>query len=179
MGGGVCFSWTRKCCSIRLFICGIFGDILFFYRNGKKKTPLSKIYSVVLACKFVKGAYKTCSDGLIYFWLYHFLFLFEKWPTLYSLFFYLNTIWSIVITIITSLVIRWGGEASWSWWYGSWIYNYLCNQCILPLKLWIRTPFMARCIRYNIMWSSLSVTCDRSVVFSVKHHQPKPNKQLA
>ena len=25
---------------------------------------------------------------------------------------------------------------------------------------------MARCTRYNIMWSSLSVTCDRSVVFS-------------
>jgi hypothetical protein len=27
--------------------------------------------------------------------------------------------------------------------YGSWIYNYLCNQCQSPLKLWIRTPFMA------------------------------------
>jgi hypothetical protein len=25
---------------------------------------------------------------------------------------------------------------------------------------------MARCTRYNIMWSSLSVTCNRSVVFS-------------
>jgi len=22
---------------------------------------------------------------------------------------------------------------SWSWSYGSWIYNYLCNQCISPL----------------------------------------------
>jgi len=22
---------------------------------------------------------------------------------------------------------------SWSWSYGSWIYYYLCNQCILPL----------------------------------------------
>ena len=27
----------------------------------------------------------------------------------------------------------------WSWSYGSWIYNYLCNQCLLPLKLWVRT----------------------------------------
>jgi hypothetical protein len=53
-----------------------------------------------------------------------------------------------------------------SWWYGSWIYNYLCNQCLSPLKLWVRTPFMTRCTRYNIMWWSLSVTCDRSVVFS-------------
>ena len=24
---------------------------------------------------------------------------------------------------------------SWSWSYGSWIYIYLCNQCILPLTL--------------------------------------------
>jgi hypothetical protein len=26
---------------------------------------------------------------------------------------------------------------SWSWLYGSWIYNYLCNQCLSPLKLWV------------------------------------------
>jgi len=29
-----------------------------------------------------------------------------------------------------------------SWSYGNWIYNYLCNQCLLPLKLWVWTPFM-------------------------------------
>jgi len=39
-----------------------------------------------------------------------------------------------------------------SWSYGSWIYNYLCNQCLSLLKLWVRTPFMTRCTRYNIMW---------------------------
>ena len=27
-----------------------------------------------------------------------------------------------------------------SWSYGSWIYNYLCNQCLSPLTLWVRTP---------------------------------------
>ena len=32
------------------------------------------------------------------------------------------------------------------WSYGSWIYNYLCNQCLLPLKLWVWNSFMARCI---------------------------------
>ena len=32
------------------------------------------------------------------------------------------------------------------------IYNYLCNQCLSPLKLWVRTPFMVRCTQYNIMW---------------------------
>jgi len=41
---------------------------------------------------------------------------------------------------------------SWSWSFGSWIYNYLGNQHLLPLKLWVRIPFMARCTRYNIMW---------------------------
>jgi len=24
---------------------------------------------------------------------------------------------------------------SWSWSYDSWIYNYLCNQCLSPLKI--------------------------------------------
>ena len=37
-------------------------------------------------------------------------------------------------------------------------------------------PTQARCTRYNIMWSSLSVTCDRSMIFSwhstnkIDHH---------
>jgi hypothetical protein len=30
-------------------------------------------------------------------------------------------------------------EQSWSWSYGSWIYNYLCNQRLSPLRLWVRT----------------------------------------
>ena len=41
---------------------------------------------------------------------------------------------------------------SWTWSHGSWVYNYLCNQCLLSLKLWIWIPFIARCNRYNIMW---------------------------
>ena len=53
-----------------------------------------------------------------------------------------------------------------SWSYGSWIYNYLCNQYLSPLKVRIRTPFMAWCTQYNIMWSSLSVTWHSSGVFS-------------
>jgi len=40
----------------------------------------------------------------------------------------------------------------WPWLYGSWIYNYLCNQCLSPLKLWVWIPFMVRCTLYNIMW---------------------------
>jgi len=32
-----------------------------------------------------------------------------------------------------------------SWSYGSWIYNYICNQYLSPLKLWVRIPLMMRC----------------------------------
>ena len=31
-------------------------------------------------------------------------------------------------------------EPSWWWSYGSRIYNYLCNQCLSPLTLWVRNP---------------------------------------
>ena len=33
---------------------------------------------------------------------------------------------------------------SWSWSYGRLIYNYLCNQCLSPLMLWVGTPLIAR-----------------------------------
>ena len=36
-------------------------------------------------------------------------------------------------------------EPSWSWSYGSWIYNYLCNQFLSPLMLWVWISIMARC----------------------------------
>ena len=51
------------------------------------------------------------------------------------------------------------------WSYGSWIYNYLCNRWLSPLKLWVRIPLMAECTWYNIMWESLLVTCGISVVY--------------
>jgi hypothetical protein len=30
-----------------------------------------------------------------------------------------------------------GGSPSWSWSYGSWIYDYQRNQCLSPLTLWV------------------------------------------
>ena len=33
---------------------------------------------------------------------------------------------------------------SWPWSYCSWIYNYLCNQCLSPLILWVRISIRAR-----------------------------------
>jgi hypothetical protein len=32
-----------------------------------------------------------------------------------------------------------------NWLYGSWIYNYLCNQCLSPLMLWVRISIRVRC----------------------------------
>jgi hypothetical protein len=34
---------------------------------------------------------------------------------------------------------------SWSWSYGSWIYNYIWNQCLSPLMLLVRISIRARC----------------------------------
>ena len=34
---------------------------------------------------------------------------------------------------------------SWPWSHGSWIYNYLCNQCLSPLMLRVRILIRARC----------------------------------
>jgi hypothetical protein len=34
---------------------------------------------------------------------------------------------------------------SWPWLYGSWIYNYLYNQCLSPLMLWVWISIRARC----------------------------------
>ena len=34
---------------------------------------------------------------------------------------------------------------SWLWSHGSWIYNYLCNQSLSRLMLWVRISIRARC----------------------------------
>jgi len=30
--------------------------------------------------------------------------------------------------------------------------TYQCNQCLSPLRFWVRIPLTARCSGYNIMW---------------------------
>jgi hypothetical protein len=54
---------------------------------------------------------------------------------------------NIIITCILPFVYKTkrGVVASWPWSYGSWIYNYLCNQCLSPLMLWVRISIRARC----------------------------------
>ena len=34
---------------------------------------------------------------------------------------------------------------SWPWSYGSWIYNYICDQYLSPLMLWVGISIRARC----------------------------------
>jgi hypothetical protein len=53
-----------------------------------------------------------------------------------------------------SIFLRSGQSSPWS--YGSWIYNYLCNMCPSPLKLWVWAPFMARCSRSQEYHHSIS-----------------------
>ena len=40
---------------------------------------------------------------------------------------------------------------SWSWSHDSWIYNYLSNQCLSPLTLWIWIPLMTKCTQHCVM----------------------------
>ena len=41
-----------------------------------------------------------------------------------------------------------------SWSYYSWNCHYPCNQCLSPLKLWVRTSSIVRYNRYDIMWQT-------------------------
>ena len=45
---------------------------------------------------------------------------------------------SYPFTIITMSCTSYHTRPSWSWSRGSWIYNYLCKQCISPLTLRVR-----------------------------------------
>ena len=42
-------------------------------------------------------------------------------------------------------LLLWDWWPSWPWSYGSWIYNYLCNQCLSPLVFWVWISIRARC----------------------------------
>jgi hypothetical protein len=55
---------------------------------------------------------------------------------------------------------------SWSWSYGSLIYNYLCNQCPSTLKLWVWILLMVRCTQIFL----ITTLCDKV------HRFAPPNK---
>jgi hypothetical protein len=80
----------------------------------------------------------------------------------------------------------------WSWSYGSWIYIYLCNQCLSQLMLWAQISIRARCttlcdkvcqwlatgiiaINYNIMQENQSCRfCERKNLWSEISSLPPP-----
>ena len=44
----------------------------------------------------------------------------------------------------------WDKGPSWPWSYGSWIYNYLSNQCQSLLMFWVRISIRARCTTLSV-----------------------------
>jgi hypothetical protein len=72
----------------------------------------------------------------------------------YRVNFFLDYIWTIIRynTLKYPFLSYFKSGPSWSWSYGSWIYNYRCNQCLSPVTLWVLIPLKAKCTwRYNIM----------------------------
>jgi hypothetical protein len=53
--------------------------------------------------------------------------------------------WNLQYFSLNFVMIFLLGCHGWDHNYGSWIFNYLYNQCLSPLKLWVRILFMARC----------------------------------
>ena len=70
-----------------------------------------------------------------------------------------------------------GSSLSWS--YDSWIYNYLCNQCIVPLKLWVRIQLMANCteilLKVALNTITLTLTLWWNTKINVMHCFPTVN----
>ena len=76
-----------------------------------------------------------------------------------------NIIWPIDIFLCIC-----NKRPTWSWLYGIWIYNYLCNQCLLPLKLRVRIPLGRGVLVYNIMWLVLFSGSLVSSTNKTNHH---------
>jgi len=56
-------------------------------------------------------------------------------------------LWLLVVFVLSTIFVLhfiYMGT-SWPWSYSSWIYNYLCNQCLSPLMLWVWIAIRARC----------------------------------
>jgi len=61
-------------------------------------------------------------------------------------------------------------EVRLSWSYGSWIYNYLCNQCLSPL-MWVRMP-----LRRGILDTTL---CDKVCQWLARGRWFSPDTRLS
>ena len=71
-------------------------------------------------------------------------------PTVYQ---WENVCWNFVVYIILWQFYIYFGPL---WLYGSLIYNYMRNQCLSPLQLWIRIILhILLCTRNNVMWKKI------------------------
>jgi hypothetical protein len=75
---------------------------------------------------------------------------------------------------------------SWPWSYCSWIYNYLCNQCLSPLMLWVRISIRARCphklyhiiMLYRIYYTTMVRVMVFDATFNMFKFELSNNRQL-
>ena len=62
---------------------------------------------------------------------------------------------------------------SWSWSYGSWIYNYLCYQCLSPLTLWVWMPLSLVVFKVGITRYIMFIVFFNSHCLKTKYYIPK------
>ena len=85
-----------------------------------------------MTSKIVEKFIQFCRGDFYIIWIW--LFLNTEPYTIFYIHKYESCYW---------LLLRQG--PSWPWSYGSWIYNYLSNQCLLPLMLWVQISIRERC----------------------------------
>jgi hypothetical protein len=74
---------------------------------------------------------------------------------------FLHGLWPVEIVIMHHLSSE---GPPWLWLYGSWIYNYICNQWLSPLTLWVRIP-LKRGVLDTTLSDTVFVSDFRSVAF--------------
>ena len=88
--------------------------------------------------------------SLLFFWNEGLIIMITFWKIFSHFTFFLNSTENIVFVLSTFILWEKNWQligttfhltvgAIWSWLYGSWSYNYLCNQYLSPLS-WIQTP---------------------------------------
>ena len=102
---------------------------------------------ILIKCSEQKARYKltasvplNCTDWTIFT-------IIDQWPK-YS--FSDTPFICVTCESVNQFTSCWQRKTLWSWSYSTWIYNYLCNQCLSPLKVWVRTPFIARCTHTTV-----------------------------
>ena len=83
-------------------------------------------------------------------------------------------IWHLIIYVfcINKLFLYLVLGPSWLWSYGSWIYNHLCNQCLIISTVVSSNPVHGKDVLNTTLCESLSVTCDRPVVKKIMFPPP-------